>query len=828
MIPMSHINTGMNGKNDDHDEGIVHGHIHNYNNMTYIHGHVHHTKSEMSLEQPPPTIAMGSTSLPSKISTAVPAPVPEVATTELAPTAHTYSNLDGSCKNFTDCQHFEYVNYHKSEGLRDITSSIANVFTINNATETAAVGNGFNTNLPFGNTFNDDLMLLPSKKQKISQPVIDHDEEIADCECNSRVLEICCDMEHGTNPSANDNPPSNENLKKAAQAPTAIDNKDMIIYADVKNDSFIQPAADTSRNVHSNLNRLPEINCDLTCEPNYEAENESYSDEEEEDIFEKFCKECLNLGHEKKEEHNCLTSNDNNNDYEHHHHHHHDHHLHHMHANHSQRAAQDSFDTPLSTTSTSSNERQQTSSHTEKHINEANSPTTLPNIASATLAPTTSCHDHVVNSQMDLKILDDLCNISSLYDLPFANHMNHHNHKNEHLGNVPKASQCFELPESSQKRSSTNTDNHNHHHHRVQLHPHAKRIPVLQSNDTTRYNKDLILGSQVNDKHCSYERSTIAMNWPQPAASTFHHHNSNSANNNNRETDTNAINFNWTFKNEKNALKCKWDQCSESFSSLIELQKHVLKDHVREEVTSDLTCNWNDCEFKGEDTCSLIKHINADHGINFGMKLLDPVSLLEQREQHHLVHFPGTQPPPQPQPEISKLACQWADCEEIFDSALDLTTHLEQFHLTRGRSEYQCCWKGCSRKFTQRQKLVRHLKVHSGYKPYKCQVCSKCFSSEDTLTQHMRIHSGEKPFECHICGKKFAVSSSLKIHIRTHTGEKPLQCKTCGKRFNESSNLSKHMKTHQKKYKCVFCARSFDNMAKFNAHELKCVKFKKE
>lgn len=806
---MPHISTGTHGKSDSRDEGIVHGHIHNYNNMTYIHGHMHHTNSEISLEPALPPIPMG---LPSEISASM--PVAEAAPAELVPATHSYPNVDDSCRNFTDCQHFEYVNYHKSEGLRDVTSSIANVFTINNGPN--AIGSGFNTNLPFGNKFNDDFMLLPSKKQKIAPPINGHNEESADCVCNPRILEICCDMEHGANLSADDNPPSNENSKKTAEASAVNDNKDMIIYANVQNDSFFQPAVSMDRNAHSNLNRLPEINCDLTCDPVYEAENESDSDEEaneeQEDIFEKFCKECLNLGHEKKEEHNCLSSNNNDHDYDHHHHHHHDHHIH---ATHSHRNGQN-FDTPLSTTSSSSNESYHTSSHAEKHINEAGSPIALPNIASATLTSIDSCHDHVVNSQMDLKILDDLCNISSLYDLPFANHMNHHNHKNE------QGNQSVDLLESPLNGSAKSTNNHNHHHHRIQLHPHAEHMPVAQGNDTTRYNKDLIVGSQVNDKHCSYERSTQPMNWPQLAASKFHHHNPSLANNHNTETDINTINFNWSFKNEKSALKCKWDKCSESFSSLLELQKHVMKDHVREEVTSDLTCNWDDCFFKGDDTCSLIKHINADHGINFGMKLLDPISLLEQREQHHLVHFPG--PQLRPQPENSKLACQWGDCEEIFESAQKLTKHLEQVHLTRGKSEYQCCWKGCSRKFTQRQKLVRHLKVHSGYKPYKCQVCSKCFSSEDTLTQHMRIHSGEKPFECHICGKKFAVSSSLKIHIRTHTGEKPLQCKICGKRFNESSNLSKHMKTHQKRYKCVFCARSFDNIAKFNAHELKCVK----
>ena len=46
------------------------------------------------------------------------------------------------------------------------------------------------------------------------------------------------------------------------------------------------------------------------------------------------------------------------------------------------------------------------------------------------------------------------------------------------------------------------------------------------------------------------------------------------------------------------------------------------------------------------------------------------------------------------------------------------------------------------------------------------------------LVNHMRVHSGEKPFKCDHpnCNKTFARTENLKIHKRTHTGDKPFKC----------------------------------------------------
>uniref|UniRef100_A0A8C7XR40 HIVEP zinc finger 2a n=1 Tax=Oryzias sinensis TaxID=183150 RepID=A0A8C7XR40_9TELE len=49
---------------------------------------------------------------------------------------------------------------------------------------------------------------------------------------------------------------------------------------------------------------------------------------------------------------------------------------------------------------------------------------------------------------------------------------------------------------------------------------------------------------------------------------------------------------------------------------------------------------------------------------------------------------------------------------------------------------------------------------------------------------------------CHYCGRACAKPSVLKKHIRSHTGERPYPCEPCGFSFKTKSNLYKHRKSH--------------------------------
>ncbi|KAK2895552.1 zinc finger and BTB domain-containing protein 41 [Channa argus] len=133
----------------------------------------------------------------------------------------------------------------------------------------------------------------------------------------------------------------------------------------------------------------------------------------------------------------------------------------------------------------------------------------------------------------------------------------------------------------------------------------------------------------------------------------------------------------------------------------------------------------------------------------------------------------------------------------------------------------------CDKIFDRAGKYESHTRVHTGEKPFQCDICLQRYSTKSNLTVHKKKHASDAPFQkkehkCPFCNKLHASKKTLAKHVRrfhpdhiqefiTKRKSEGVKCAICLKTFTRRPHLQEHMILHtqERPFKCTYCEEHF-------------------
>ena len=109
----------------------------------------------------------------------------------------------------------------------------------------------------------------------------------------------------------------------------------------------------------------------------------------------------------------------------------------------------------------------------------------------------------------------------------------------------------------------------------------------------------------------------------------------------------------------------------------------------------------------------------------------------------------------------------------------------------------------CDYKTTKPAMLNRHLKCHTDINneglvsTYRCELCPYTTSRREHFLRHFaNVHTGQRPYMCEVCGKSFKRTDALRqhrlVHVEQSSRNYQFECSYCQKTFRSKVSPGSH------------------------------------
>ncbi|XP_054153568.1 zinc finger protein 567-like isoform X2 [Oppia nitens] len=224
--------------------------------------------------------------------------------------------------------------------------------------------------------------------------------------------------------------------------------------------------------------------------------------------------------------------------------------------------------------------------------------------------------------------------------------------------------------------------------------------------------------------------------------------------------------------------------CHKKFSRMAYLSHHRTNYHhlVSQRSLHSFKCQY--CGLTKKRKFELRKHIETDH-----LKIRQICHICEKTFKNKYALNAHLKLQHISSQDLVYYPCDWKDC--LFKSKTKANL--------KNIRQFECQWPGCDHKSRDKSNLSDHMRTHGDQRDYRCEWpgCEFACKTRQSFWGHKVSAHLEKPFNhsCHWpeCSKKFSTKNRLNRHLATHTSQPNIPCPLCSKLFRAKRYLTAHL-----------------------------------